>query len=106
MYKVIKERFGMANVLRMTVNLKQATTISLGLQQSDIEGTGFSQTVRLMPSLKQLSEESPTKSCQNLSNVDKQVSTIYLDGRIFPTFRSGSNGSRRLAPIFVLFVSV
>lgn len=31
----------MANVLRMTVNLKQATTISLGLQQSDIEGTGF-----------------------------------------------------------------
>lgn len=112
----------MANVLRMTVNLKQATTISLGLQQSDIEGTGFSQTVRLMPSLKQLSEESPTKSCQNkfegghivyapmsissLSKVDKQVSTIYLDGRIFPTFRSGSNGSRRLAPIFVLFVSV
>lgn len=50
MYKVIKERFGMANVLRMTVNLKQAPTISLGLQQSDIEGTGFSQTVRLMPS--------------------------------------------------------
>lgn len=49
MYKVIKERFGMANVLRMTVNLKQAPTISLGLQQSDIEGTGFSQTVRLMP---------------------------------------------------------
>lgn len=115
----------MANVLRMTVNLKQATTISLGLQRSDIEGNGFSQTVRLMPSLKQLSEESPTKSCQNkfegghivyapmsigrcssLSNVDKQVSTIYLDGRIFPTFRSGSNGSRRLAPIFVLFVSV
>lgn len=41
MYKVIKERYGMANVLRMTVNLKQATTISLGLQQSDIEGTGF-----------------------------------------------------------------
>lgn len=125
MYKVIKERYGMANVLRMTVNLKQAPTISLGLQQSDIEGTGFSQTVRLMPSLKQLSEESPTKSCQNkfegghivyapmsisrcssLGNVDKQISTIYLDGRIFPPFRSGSNGSRRLAPIFVLFVSV